>query len=425
MAPEVLGLVIVLICIVFFITEWLPMCVTGVLGCFLMVLFKVSSFKVLFGGFSSSIVMLMFSAMVVGIAMFETGAAQIIGRFIIKKSHGNEKMFLSFSCLLSGLLSMFMANTALVGIFIPIIDSVCRTTAAMKRRNLMLPITYAIMFGGSSTLVGCTPQLTASGVMQSLTGKGMGMWDLTPPGLCLFGVFLIYMLTIGYKRNEGIWGGKPEVDMHVSDAKLAAVTKEKVNPKLPVMVAILVFMIVSYVLPYLPVTMTAMAAALLCVITGCCDVYAIVFEMQWQTVIFLACCLGIADGLVDSGASDLISAFVSGVLGSDTSAFAVFAVLVFMTLLVSQLITNSTALIITLPIALSICSQNGFNSLPYCVGITLAASIACCTPMAAAQIAMTQVAGYDFSDYLKASWPPTVIGYISILVFVPLFYPLS
>ena len=57
-------------------------------------------------------------------------------------------------------------------------------------------------------------------------------------------------------------------------------------------------------------------------------------------------------------------------------------------------------------------------------GITLAASIACCTPLAAAQITMTQVAGYEFADYFKYCFPLTVICYIAIIVVVPFFFPI-
>lgn len=95
-----------------------------------------------------------------------------------------------------------------------------------------------------------------------------------------------------------------------------------------------------------------------------------------------------------------------------------------LTLFISQFITNSTALIIVLPVALSLCTKYGFAYMPFCVGITLAASIACCTPLAAAQITMTQVAGYEFLDYLRYGWLLSLIGYAGILVFVPLFFPL-
>ena len=146
--------------------------------------------------------------------------------------------------------------------------------------------------------------------------------------------------------------------------------------------------------------------------------------MPWESVVFLAACLGLAEALTGSGAGELMGQGVAWVLGEVTSPMVVFAVLTALTLFISQFITNSTAIIIVLPIALSLCSQYGFRYMPFCVGITLAASIACCTPLAAAQITMTQIAGYKFSDYLRYGWLLSLIGYAGILVFVPLFFPL-
>ena len=94
MQPDVLGLIILGICVVLFLTERLPLAVTGCLGCLLMVLTRVASFQEVFSGFSSSIVLLMASTMIVGIAMFQTGAAQVIGKAIIRWSRGNEWIFL-------------------------------------------------------------------------------------------------------------------------------------------------------------------------------------------------------------------------------------------------------------------------------------------------------------------------------------------
>lgn len=94
-------------------------------------------------------------------------------------------------------------------------------------------------------------------------------------------------------------------------------------------------------------------------------------------------------------------------------------------MIISNFVTNSAAIIIVLPIALSACTAMGYNPLPFCIGITFGASFACSTPLAAAQIAMTLVAGYKFSDYLKYTLPLALILLIGTLVFVPLFYPLA
>lgn len=92
--------------------------------------------------------------------------------------------------------------------------------------------------------------------------------------------------------------------------------------------------------------------------------------------------------------------------------------------LLSQIQEWRTEASLTLPIAISMCDLYGFNHMTFCIGITLAASIACCTPLAAAQITMTQVAGYEFADYFKYCFPLTVICYIAIIVVVPFFFPI-
>ena len=391
-----------------------------------MVLGRVCTLEQAFSGFSNSIVLLMASVMIVGIAMFSTGAAQIIGRTAIHLAHGEEKRFLMASCVISGLLSMFLANTALVAVFIPIIDSVCRTEPHMKRKNLLLPITCSIMLGGSATLVGCTPQLTANAILTRMSGLEMTMWTLTGPGLCLLAIFLIYLHFTGYRLGMGIWGSREEQQMTQDEAKIASVMRRDFDRrKLAIMSVILTFMLASYVFKLLPVAETALTSALLCLITGCCNMTDIRREMHWETVILLASCLGLAEALTVSGAGDLIGRGVSASLGEVRSPWAVFAVIVALTLILSQFITNSTAIIIALPIGLSLCGVYGFNPVPFCVGVTLAASIACCTPLAAAQITMTQVAGYEFSDYLKYCGLPSLILYLCIIVLVPVFYPLA
>ena len=424
-SPGITGILILILMVILFIWKPIPAPVTGMLGCVLMVLFKVADFDEAFSGFSSSIVLLMSSAMIVGIAMFKTGTAQIIGRKVIRLSHGNEMTFLMASCIVAGLLSMFLANTAILAAFISIVDSVCRTSYKIKPRNIVLPLACSVMFGGASTLIGCTPQLTANGLMSEMVGLEMSMWDLTGPGLCIFAIFLIYLYAYGYKHGKAIWSDRRSVEMVNDEEKLRSVIEGTYDKrKVSLMLLISALMMLSYIIGMIPAELTALIAALLCVLLGLCSINDIEREMDWKTVVFLASCLGLANALTVSGAGELIGASVSGLLGDIDSPMIIFAVLVMLTLFISQFITNSTAIIITLPIGLSLCTTYGLSHMAFCIGITLAASYACCTPLAAAQITMTEVAGYQFADYLKYCLPLTLICYIAILIIVPLFFPL-
>lgn len=320
---------------------------------------------------------------------------------------------------------MFLANTATLAAFIAIVDSVC-SQSKMKRKNLVLPLSCAVMVGGCCTLIGCTPQLTANALLVKLAGLEMGMWTLTGPGLVLFGLFILYLVIFGTRHSEKIWGDRPEEKMAIDEEKIRAVLDAEYDrKKLFIMFTILILMVISYAFSILPTHLTAMCAASLCIIFGCCSVENIVKELNWEAVIFLASCLGLANAITIAGTGELISRAIITFIGEGTSSYVVFVLLVTLSLFISQFITNSTAIIIILPVAISYCSAVGISAMPYCIGITFGASVACCTPLAAAQIAMTQVAGYRFSDYLKYGWLLSLILLAGILVGVPLFYPLT
>ena len=425
MNADLIGLFLLITCVFFFLASRISSAAVGTIGCILAVLLGVCSFDEAFSGFSSSIVLLMASSMIVGIAMFNTGAAQIIGRRVIAWSKGSEKLFLVVSCFVAGVMSMFLANTATLAAFIAIVDSVC-SQSKMKRKNLVLPLSCAVMVGGCCTLIGCTPQLTANALLVKLAGLEMGMWTLTGPGLVLFGLFILYLVIFGTRHSEKIWGDRPEEKMAIDEEKIRAVLDAEYDrKKLFIMFTILILMVISYAFSILPTHLTAMCAASLCILSGCCSVENIVKELNWEAVIFLASCLGLANAITIAGTGELISRAIITVIGEGTSSYVVFVLLVTLSLFISQFITNSTAIIIILPVAISYCSAVGISAMPYCIGITFGASVACCTPLAAAQIAMTQVAGYRFSDYLKYGWLLSLILLAGILVGVPLFYPLT
>ncbi len=365
--------------------------------------------------------------------MFKTGCAEIVGRFVVKISHNNERKFLIFSCIATSLMAMFLANTAVLASFIPILDAVCASSKKIKKLNILLPIACSVMFGGACTLVGCTPQLTANGILKAVTGEEMKMFTLFGPAFLMLAVFILYTAFAGYPHGKRIWGEReqnnaPDLDDEDASAgpDYSSVVKSAVpdKKKLVQMIIVMAFMILSYVVAILPAVITALISALLCIILKLCTLKDVEKDLNWRSIIFLAACLGLAEGITKAGTGALMSDAVFSVLGSVKSPYLIFAVIVFVTLFISQFITNSTAIIIVLPIALSLAETYGYSAMAYCVGITLAASMACCTPLAAAQITMTQVAGYEFGDYVRYALPLSLIEFIVLISAVPVFFPL-
>ena len=423
MFPEIIGLLIISLCIVLFIMRPIPNAATACLGCLLFALTGICTIQEAFSGFSNSTVLLMFGMMVVGIAMMDTGAARLISNYVERVSGGNEKTFIFYAGITSVALSMFLSNTAVIAIFLPIIESVSSSNKNMKRQNLTLPVTMGAMFGGVCTLVGSTPQLTANGILSKMTGLELQMFDFFIPGIFLMVIYMIFVLTIGYRFGNQIWGGTQE---NTTSNSMPNSNGEIIVDKRKILTMILIFIltIVMFIGGWIPTATTAILAALLCIITKCTDQKSIFKKMDWSVVFVLAGCLGLASGLTSSGAGELMSGILSNIFKNSISPVLVFAFFVFLTMVISNFITNSTAVVIILPIALSLCIAHGYNAIPFTLGIVYAANLAFSTPLANAQTAMTLVAGYKFSDYIRYTWILDILIFIGIVAIVPFCFPL-
>lgn len=425
MSSAITSLIILAVVIVLFVSHVIPGAVTAVLGCLLFALTKVCSFSDAFSGFSNSTVVLMFGMMVLGIAMEDTGAAKLIGGWVNRVSAHNERLFIFMAGTTAALLSTFLTNTAVISIFLPIIASIAKADRRMNRMNMTLPVTMGAMFGGVCTLVGSTPQLTANGILSEMCGTELKMFDYTLPGAIIFVVYMLYVLFIGPKFGRKIWGDRvPELaeDAGVDEQlKLDNVNKKKVA----VVVVIFILMIVSYIGAWISAQLTSVIVALLCLITGCTTQKSVIKKMDWSVVFILAGCLGIASGITKGGAGDLMGQVLSKVLTETTAPMLIFAIFVVMTMLISNFITNSTAVMITLPIALGLCNVIGLNPAAFTLGIVFAANLTFSTPLANAQTAMTLVAGYRFSDYIRYTWLLDLLVIAAILIVIPLTVPLA
>lgn len=423
MSPAIISLIILVVCIVLFIARPIPNAATACLGCLLFALTGVCDFSAAFSGFSNSTVILMFGMMVVGIAMMDTGAANLVGQKVAKLSGHKEKLFILLAGLTSAVLSTFLSNTAVIAIFLPIIASIANSDKNMNRMNITLPVTLGAMFGGVCTLVGSTPQLTANGILSEMSGTEIGMFDYTLPGVCITAVYMLFVLTIGHKIGNKVWGNREAVEIKESET---VVEEVKINKKkMIIMLVIFILTIISFIGAWIPTQTTAVIAALLCIITGCTTQKSVIKNMDWSVVFVLAGCLGLASGITKGGLGDMIGQALSGVVESGIPVVVLFAIFVIATMLVSNFITNSTAVVIMLPVALSLCMANQLNPIAFTLGIVFAANLTFSTPLANAQTAMTLVAGYKFSDYIKYTWLLDILVILSILVFVPLFFPLT
>ena len=91
------------------------------------------------------------------------------------------------------LLSGFLNTTPVVAMFIPVVSDWCRKLRSSPSK-LMIPLSYASIFGGLCTLIGTSTNLVVSGLLIEATDHpGLGIFDVTPVGLPCAIAGLVYL----------------------------------------------------------------------------------------------------------------------------------------------------------------------------------------------------------------------------------------
>ena len=421
MPLDIISLVIFVACIALFVWDRLPMATTAILGCVAMVILGVCDFKTAFGQFASSTVILTIGVMIIGAAISETGLAATIGAWIVRVSKGSETKLIVGTYLVSAAMSAFLTNSAVLAIFIPIIMGLSLANKDIKAKNLIMPIAYGCVIGGASTLVGSTQQMTAQGLLEEAGLRTFKTFDFSLVGGAIVLLGLLYCLFVGHRRGEKIWGARDDE----SEYEVKAKTNNYSKSKMIIIAVIFVCTVVLYITEWIPLAITSTAAAILAIVTGCISQPKAITSVNWNIVGRLAGCLGLAKALEAAGGTKLISQGFKDLVGESISPFILFCILVFLVQFTSEFISNSTAILIVLPILLSIAPDLGLNTYAFALGITLASGVALSSPLASSTLGMSMSVGYRFNDYFKYSIFFDIIAYLTIIVMVPLIYGLT
>ncbi len=422
MGIDVISLIIFLACIGLFVWDKLPMATTAILGCTAMVLFGVCKFSEAFAPFSSGTVILTIGVMIIGAAISESGLAAAVGAWIVKVSKGSEIKLMIGTYLVSVAMSAFLTNSAVLAIFIPIILGLSKANASIKAKNLIMPIAYGCVIGGASTLVGSTQQMTAQGLLEETGLKTFSTFSFTPVVLIIIAVGLLYCLTIGRKRGEAIWGNRTDEDVEYTATTDGA---NGSKAKMVIMAVVFAVTVVLYITEWIPLAVTSTMGALVSIITGCITQKKAIVSVNWNIVGRLAGCLGLAKALEVAGGTKLIAEGFAMLVGDSLNPFLLFCILVFLVQFTSEFISNSTAILIILPILIAIAPGMGLNPYPYALGITIASGVSLSSPLASSTLGMSMCVGYKFKDYFKYGFILDVICYLIIIITVPLIYGLT
>ncbi|MFD1512690.1 SLC13 family permease [Halomarina rubra] len=201
---------VVLLALVLFATEALPIDVTALLvAVTLMVLEPLTGVTVTQGlsGFSNPATITVLAMLILSAGISKTGAVQILGRKMAQFAGTDRRKQLAATIGVTSVSSGFINNTPVVAILVPVISDLAHKGRTSPSK-LLLPLSFASMLGGMLTIIGTSTNILASSTAASLGEQeryaGLGLrafsvFEFTDIGVVVLLVGSVYLMTVGYR----------------------------------------------------------------------------------------------------------------------------------------------------------------------------------------------------------------------------------
>ena len=190
----VLGLTVC--AVVLFVTEKFSTDIVAILVMIVLLVFRVLTPAEGLAGFANTATVTVGAMFVLSAGMFRSGAVNFVGKALGRLARHSSRLMLFVLMVGVGVLSSFLNNTAAVAILIPVVIVVARR-AKTSPSKLLMPLSYASMFGGMCTVLGTSTNILASSIAEQAGLGAFSMFEFTKLGIIFFAVGVAYMMTLG------------------------------------------------------------------------------------------------------------------------------------------------------------------------------------------------------------------------------------
>ena len=185
---------------------------------------------------------------------------------------------------------------------------------------------------------------------------------------------------------------------------------------------ILLAMVVTVTMEWLPMLQAALLAAAALLLARCVTVETARRSIDWEVLLAIAASLSLGAALDSTNAAKQIAEQMITLAGG--KPWVTLAIIYLITLIVTELVTNNAAAALMFPFALTTARGLDVSYMPFMIAVMMAASAGFATPIGyQTNLMVYGPGGYRFSDYVKIGVPLDILVMVITVALAPLVWP--
>ncbi|WP_434126082.1 SLC13 family permease [Klebsiella quasipneumoniae] len=420
MSPAIITLLILVVAIIIFISDRLPMGLVAFMVPMALYFFGVIGVKDIFASIVNENVILIIAMCVLGAAFFKTGLAWQSSKILLKYAK-TERSLSVLIFMISGVMSAFVSNSGTVAVLIPIVLGIAGTSQ-IKPIKLLMPLVFGATIGADISIIGSPGNLIAKNTIETFSKGNLSVpfFEYAKIGIPLMIACALLLFFFG-SRLIPDRDGHEQSDVQMDYSHIPE--WHKLLTLIVFVLAILGMVATDYVKFLPPIHIIACCAAIVLVVTGVLNQKETFNSFETLTVFMLAFMMPLGAALNSTGAGEMIARAVISVTGN-SGVIVIMASLWILTWALTQVMSNTAACTLLCPVGWTIAQSIGADPRAVVIAIFIASSVAVCTPMAIPANSMIIGPGnVKFKDFLKPGLAISFVCFIVSMILLPVFYP--
>ncbi len=432
--------------ITWWVAEALPMPVVALIPLVLFPLLKISTMETAASPYANPVIFLFMGGFMLGLAIEKWNLHRRIALNIIRITGTSGNRIVLGFILSTGLLSMWLSNTATTMMMFPIALSVIHVMRENNKGDgnianfsltLMLSIAYASNIGGIATIIGTPPNVAYVAYIEKKYNYSVDFlsWMLICTPLAILLLASLYWVMVKWlfpNRIKSDHATRQLIRDEIAELGPFSVNEKRV---LGIFIATATLWITkdiinaSQSLVKLNDSIIALIGAIalfICPAKG--DNADSILEwddtkkMAWGILLLFGGGISLATALENAGLMQQLGVWLSQFAGNQ---FILLLIVVLVTMFLSEVMSNVAQVIVFAPVVSSLADAIGMNPLMMGIAMTLAASCASMLPMGTPPNAIVFASGHiRLSDMTKAGFVMNIVAAILITLFAWFLLPI-
>ncbi|MFK8185535.1 MAG: SLC13 family permease [Phormidesmis sp.] len=191
--PITLG--VVAVALLLFIVEIFPADITAIAIMVALILLKQVTPEQGIEGFSNPATITVMAMFILSAGVARTGALQRASTLLLQWGGKRLSQQIMVLGLIVGPMSALVNNTAIVSVFLPIVEDFCQQHR-ISPSKLLMPLSFATILGGMITVIGTSTSVLASGLSEDLGLGEFSLFQFALLGAITFAVGMVYLALI-------------------------------------------------------------------------------------------------------------------------------------------------------------------------------------------------------------------------------------